>query len=345
MKRWPRISRVGTTGRAAVLLASPTPWAVPVAALAAALAVPLLAGCERAAPPGWAGYVEGEYVYVAAPLAGTLAALPVAAGASVPQGAPLFTLEAESERLARAEALARQSAAQAQAANTDSGRRADEIAVTEAQLARARAQAALAKNELARVQALVARNFVSPAQLDDARTAEAQARAQVGELEAAVRVARLPARTQERAAAHASASAAAEALKQADWRLAQKAQRAPAAAQVADTFFRVGEWVPAGQPVVSLLPPGAVKARFYVAESEAGALAAGQAVSIRCDGCGAPIAARISRIATQAEYTPPVIYSNAQRAKLVFMVEARPNTPADAVRLRPGQPIDVQKAS
>jgi HlyD family secretion protein len=304
----------------------------------------LAAGCERAAPTGWSGYVEGDYVYVSAPLAGTLAALPVAAGASVPQGAPLFTLEAEAERLARAEAQARQSAAQAQAANTDSGRRTDEIAVTEAQLARSRAQAALAKTELARVQALVAQNFVSPAQLDDARAAEAQARARVGELEAAVRVARLPARTQERVAAHASAGAAAEAVKQADWRLAQKAQRAPAAAQVADTYFRLGEWVPAGQPVVSLLPPGAVKARFYVAESEAGALAPGQAVTIHCDGCGAPIAARISRIATQAEYTPPIIYSNAQRAKLVFMVEARPNTPADAARLRPGQPIDVQKA-
>jgi len=304
----------------------------------------LLIGCDRAAPSGWAGYVEGDYIYVSAPLGGTLAALPVAAGASVPQGGPLFTLEAEAERLARAEAQARRSAAEAQAANTDSGRRADEIAVTEAQLARARAQAALAMNELVRVQALVVQNFVSPAQLDDARAAEAQARAQVTELEAALRVARLPARTQERAAAHASASAAGEALKQADWRLAQKAQRAPAAAQVADTYFRLGEWVPAGQPVVSLLPPGAVKARFYVAESEAGALAPGQAVTIHCDGCGAPIAARISRIATQAEYTPPIIYSNAQRAKLVFMVEARANAPADAARLRPGQPIDVHKA-
>ena len=303
----------------------------------------LLAGCDRAAPAGWAGYAEGDYVYVAAPLAGTLATLPVAAGASVAQGALLFTLDAEAERLARAEAQARRNAAEAQAANTDSGRRADEMAVTEAQLARARAQAALAKNELARVQALVAQHFVSPAQLDDARTAEAQARAQVAELDAALRVARLPARTQERAAAHASAGAAAEAVKQADWRLAQKTQRAPAAAQVADTFFRPGEWVPAGQPVVSLLPLGAVKARFYVAESEAGALAPGQAVTIRCDGCGAPIAARIARIATQAEYTPPVIYSNSQRAKLVFMVEARPDTPADAARLRPGQPIDVRK--
>ena len=317
-----------------------TPW--PRLLCMGAMAL-LLAGCDRAAPAGWAGYAEGDYVYVAAPLAGTLAALPVAAGASVAQGALLFTLDAEAERLARAEAQARRNAAEAQAANTDSGRRADEIAVTEAQLARARAQAALAKNELARVQALVAQHFVSPAQLDDARTAEAQARAQVAELDAALRVARLPARTQERAAAHASAGAAAEAVKQADWRLAQKTQRAPAAAQVADTFFRPGEWVPAGQPVVSLLPLGAVKARFYVAESEAGALAPGQAVTIRCDGCGAPIAARIARIATQAEYTPPVIYSNSQRAKLVFKVEARPDTPADAARLRPGQPIDVRK--
>ena len=317
-----------------------TPW--PRLLCIGAMAL-LLAGCDRAAPAGWAGYAEGDYVYVAAPLAGTLATLPVAAGASVAQGALLFTLDAEAERLARAEAQARRNAAEAQAANTDSGRRADEMAVTEAQLARARAQAALAKNELARVQALVAQHFVSPAQLDDARTAEAQARAQVAELDAALRVARLPARTQERAAAHASAGAAAEAVKQADWRLAQKTQRAPAAAQVADTFFRPGEWVPAGQPVVSLLPLGAVKARFYVAESEAGALAPGQAVTIRCDGCGAPIAARIARIATQAEYTPPVIYSNSQRAKLVFMVEARPDTPADAARLRPGQPIDVRK--
>jgi HlyD family secretion protein len=319
MNRWPRLLCIGAIGVA-------------------------LAGCQRAAPTGWAGYVEGDYIHVSAPLAGTLASLPVAAGASVAMGASLFTLESEAERLARAEAQARHAAAAAQAANTDSGRRADEVAVTQAQLARARAQAALAKSELARVQALVAQNFVSPAQGDDARAAEAQARAQVTELEAALRVARLPARAHERAAAHASAGAAAEALKQADWRLAQKAQRAPAAAQVADTYFRLGEWVPAGQPVVSLLPPGAVKARFYVAEAEAGALAPGQAVSIRCDGCGAPIAARISRIATQAEYTPPVIYSNAQRTKLVFMVEARPDTPADAARLRPGQPIDVQRA-
>jgi HlyD family secretion protein len=67
-------------------------------------------------------------------------------------------------------------------------------------------------------------------------------------------------------------------------------------------------------------------------------------VSLRCDGCGAPIAARIRRVASQAEYTPPVIYSNAQRAKLVFLVEAWPDA-ADAARLRPGQPIDVLRVA
>ena len=78
-------------------------------------------------------------------------------------------------------------------------------------------------------------------------------------------------------------------------------------------------------------------------QAEIGAIALGQPVQLQCDGCGAPIPARISFIATQAEYTPPVIYSNAQRAKLVFMVEARPSA-ADAARLRPGQPLDVRRA-
>ncbi|MBI5256239.1 MAG: HlyD family efflux transporter periplasmic adaptor subunit [Burkholderiales bacterium] len=309
----------------------------------AAFALLALAGCQGPPPPAWSGYVEGEYVQVAAPLAGTLATLSVAAGAPVAQGAALFTLEADAEQRAQAEAQARLDAARAQARNTDSGRRDDELAVTRAQLAQARAQAALARSELARQQQLFEQGFIARARLDDASTAAAQGSARVAELEAALRAARLPARPDERQAAQATATAAGEALRQQQWRVAQKAQRAPVAAQVADTYFRVGEWVPAGQPVVSLLPAGAVKARFYVAETEVARLAAGQRVQIHCDGCGTPIAAQITRIATQAEYTPPVIYSNAQRAKLVFMVEARPAA-ADAARLRPGQPVDVRRS-
>lgn len=309
---------------------------------ACAWVLSLATGCQPVPDTGWAGYAEGDYVRIAAPLAGALATLAVQAGQTVAAGAPLFTLEAEAEAAGRAEAEARLLASQAQARNADSGRRADELAVTRAQLAQARAQAGLARSELARQQQLLQQGFVSAARIDDASAAVAQTAARVAELEAALRVAELPARPAEREAAQASASAAAQALAQSQWRVAQKMQTAPVAALVADTYYRAGEWVPAGAPVLALLPAGAVKARFFVSEAEVGALAPGQAVTIHCDGCGKPLAGRISRIASQAEYTPPVLYANTQRARLVFMVEARPE-PADAARLKPGQPLDVRR--
>jgi len=318
-----------------------TGWITGAAALAALTA---LTGCTPAPEPGWSGYAEGEFVYVSAPLPGALSLLAVQRGQNVARGAPLFALDAETEHQARAEAQARLAAARAGVANAGKGRRGEEIAVTRAQLAQARAAAALAEAELARRDKLVAQSFLSPAQLDDARAAAEQARARVAELDAALRVAALPARSDERAAALAAADAASAALAQSAWREQQKQQSAPADALVADTFFRVGEWVGAGQPVVALLPRGGTLARFFVPEAEVATLAPGQRVALSCSGCGAPIAARIERIATQPEYTPPVIYSNAQRARLVFMVEARPE-PADGARLRPGQPLDVRRAA
>jgi len=226
----------------------------------------------------------------------------------------------------------------------DSGRRSEEIAVIRAQLAQARAQATLALSELARQQPLVQQGFISPARLEDGQAAAAQSAARVAELNAALQVAELPARPAEREAARATARAAAQVLQQSRWRLGQKTQRSPVTALVSDTYYRVGEWVQPGAPVLALLPAGAVKARFFVNEQQLGTLALGQPVTIRCDGCGPPLTARISRIATQAEYTPPVIYAQTQRDRLVFMVEARPMA-ADAARLKPGQPLDVQPAT
>lgn len=303
-----------------------------------------VAACAPPADTAWSGYVEGETVYVAAPLAGRLTALPVQRSHDVARGAPLFTLDADSERAASAEAAARLASARAQAANIDIGRRGDEIAITQAQLAQALAQAALAANELTRQQQLHAQGFVSASRVDDARTAARQTQARVDELNAALRVARLPGRDDERRAASATAQAAEESLAQARWRETQKQQLAPADGRITETYFRVGEWVAAGQPVVALLPPGAIKARFFVPERELASIALGQAVTLHCDGCGEPVAARIDFIATQAEYTPPVIYSNSQRSRLVFMVEARPQ-PGHAARLKPGQPLDVRRAA
>jgi HlyD family secretion protein len=316
----------------------------PSAALAALFAALVTTGCHRTEPTAWSGYVEGEYVYVAAPVGGQLQQLDVRRGQAVKRGAPLFTLESDAEQAARDEAAARAEAAAAQARDATKGRRAPELAVTQAQLAQAQAAARLAGDELARQRALQRQGFVSAARGDEAQSALDQAHQRVAELQAALQVGRLPAREDERAAAEATATAAEQALKQGEWRTRQKQQAAPADAQVSDVFFRLGEYVAPGQPVLSLLPPGQTKARFFVPEADIGRIAIGQAVSLQCDGCGAPIAARIDFIATQPEYTPPVIYSNAQRSRLVFMVEARPSV-ADGTKLKPGQPLDVKSAS
>lgn len=317
-----------------------TRYAVGLALLAGLAAT----GCSDQAPPAWSGYVEADYVYVAAPLAGSLTSLGVAAGQQVGRGDALFSLDAEAETAARDEAAARLKAARAQSDDATKGRRAEELAVTQAQLAQARAQAELAAADLVRQRELNDQEFVARARVDDAQAAVTQTQARVAELQAALSVGRLPARSDDRLAAQAQVDAARQALRQTEWRLRQKVQAAPVAALVNDTYFRPGEFVAAGQPVLSLLPPGQIKARFFVPEAEVASLAPGQTVTLSCDGCGTAIPARIRRIASQAEYTPPVIYSNAQRAKLVFMVEAWPE-PADAARLRPGQPVDVRRSA
>lgn len=300
----------------------------------------LLGACTPAPSTGWSGYVEGDYIYLSSSQGGTLTALPVRAGQQADQGTVLFTLDTDAEQAARQEGDARLARAQAAAANLTKGRRADEVAVVRAQLAQARSQAQQASTDLAREEQLVTQGFVSAARRDSLRTLHTQALARVAELQAQLRVAELPARSDERAAALADTEAARQAVKQLAWREAQKTRTAPVNALVADTFFRVGEWVAPGQPVVSLLPATQVKVRFFVAQEELAVLPLGAPVQIRCDGCKAPVAAKVSFIANHAEYTPPVIYSNAQRAKLVFMLEARP-APLDATSLRPGQPVDV----
>ncbi len=304
----------------------------------------LISACTDKPPAAWSGYAEGDYVYVAAPLAGRLDTLAVQAGQTVAQGATLFALDAENEQAAQQEASARLVSAQSLSANLDQGKRREEMAVTQAQLAQAHATETLAQSDLHRQQQLLTQGFVSKARVDDATTQLAQAMARVAELNAALDVAQLPARTDERSAQRANAQAASEVLHQSAWRTRQKQQSAPAAALVAEVFYQPGEWVGAGQPVVSLLPPGNLKARFFVPESDLASVVPGQRVTLACDGCGTPIGAHITRVATQPEYTPPVIYSNAQRSKLVFMVEAKPSA-QDAPRLKPGQPLDVRMAT
>lgn len=307
----------------------------------ALLGAALLAGaCGNARTDTWQGYVEGEFVSVASPFAGRLDTLSVQRGQQVAQGAALFALEADDERAARQQAADQLRAAEATLQDLKTGKRPLEVEVSRAQLAQAQAQAQRSAAAWRRDQRQYEIGGIAQAQLDESRAQAGSDAARVRELQRDIDVARLPGRDAQQAAQAAQVAAARAALAQAEWKLSRKTVAATQAGLVYDVPYRLGEWVPAGSPVVRMLPPGNVKVRFYVPETVVGALRNGQAVQVRCDGCVAPVAATISYVANEAEYTPPVIYSNETRRKLVFLVEARPSA-ADAPRLRPGQPVEV----
>lgn len=300
----------------------------------------LLAGCPDARHGAYQGYVEGEYVNIASPMAGRLDKLRVQRGQTVEAGAPLFRLEAEQEAAAKQQADEQLHAAHAQLADLKTGRRKPEVAVTQAQLAQARAAQAQATQQFNRDEAQFEAGGIPKSQLDDSRANLAIKSARVREVEDQLDVARLPAREDQIRAQSAQVAAAAAAQSQAAWRLNQKQLAAGQAGLVSDTLYREGEWVAAGSPVVRLLPPGNVKLRFFVPEADVGTMKPGHAVSVACDGCGTGVPAVVSFISDAPEYTPPVIFSTETRARLVFLVEARP-TVENAARLRPGAPVSV----
>lgn len=302
-----------------------------------------LQGCGEKASGFFPGYVEADYVRLASPVGGTVAKLFVQRGTELRPGDPVFVLEQDSERAARQEAEARVQRAQSALANLEKGQRPEELAVTRQQLAQAEAALALSRADLAREARLLEAKFVSPARLDQLRAAVRRDRARVAELGSQLKVAQLGARADELAAARHDVEAAQAQLAQAQWQLSRKAVSAPVRARVADVLYREGELAAAGAPVASLLAPALVRARFFVPQAALGSLALGDKVTLACDGCGQPVAATISHIAREAEYTAPLIYSRENRAALVFMVEATP-APEAAPKLHPGQPLEVRLA-
>lgn len=300
-----------------------------------------LAGCARPDPAAMTGWVEADLVYVSAPAAGLLQKIEVVRGARVAAQAPLFALDADAEVLARLQSEAQAAQAQAQAINLKSGRRAPELAAVAQQLAQAQAAQTASAAALERNQQLVAQGFISAGVLDELRAAAARDAARVSELQAQLKVARLAARPQEIAAAEAALRAAQAQIALARWREEQRMQPAPVAALVYDVLYRRGERVPAQAPVVVLLPDDARKLRLYAPQPLLVRLAVGTRLSVRCDGCPPDLEARVSYVSPQAEFTPPVIYSNDSRSKLVFLVEARFEGEA-ARQLNPGQPVDAR---
>jgi len=301
----------------------------------------ILPGCDRPDDRRVQGYIEGEFVYVASPSAGVLEALPVQRGVQVAAGDPLFTLDGTPEKAAREEAQSRLAQARATLEDAKKGKRPSEVESIEAQLGQAQAAQALSQKELSRQEELSRSGATTSQDLDRARATHDQSRQRVAQLAADLKTAQLGARGDQIAAAQANVRALEAALAAAEWSLSQKRRAAPQAALVFDTLYREGEWVPAGRPVVVLLPPQNIKVRAFVPQTRIHGLHPGGRVQVLVDGAPEPLDGQISFISPRAEYTPPVIYSRENRGKLVFMIEAvfDPNT---AASLHPGQPVDVQ---
>jgi HlyD family secretion protein len=290
----------------------------------------------------WQGYAEADFVKVGPTQQGLLTSLAVKRGTRVTAGAPLFDQDDTSDRAARDQAGRQLKQAEEQLANLQAGGKPTEIQQAEASLADAKAARDKIEADLRRNEVLVKTGATTQQLVDQERADLRSANAKVQGLEAALIQMHGPlGREGEIKAQRETIEAARAAVAMAQWRIDQRHVVSPVAGVVADVLARPGETIPAGGPVVSLLPPENVFVRFFLPETRLAEVHNGDKVALICDRCSADLVATISFISPQAEYTPPVIYSEASRSKLVYMIEARP-AGEQAVLINPGQPIAVR---
>jgi HlyD family secretion protein len=276
------------------------------------------------------GYVVTENIYMSSPVSGTLTSVAVRRGERISKGATLFRVDPTVR-----EAQTEQARAQ--------------IAGSQGQLAQQRSALDKARDDLAAAQADADRYG---AQLKHQTDAQSDKAGSVARLDIEQSRASYQSALGQRNAAQAQVASAVAAIAVAEAQLRQSqagltsAQRqlsdlspvAPGEGRVEDVMFKPGESVNANVPIVSIVPDGEIKVRFYVPEYLVNAYKPGRRVVIGCDGCPGGMSATVNFVASRPEYTPPVIYSLDARQKLVFLVEALPSNPQALV---PGQPMDV----
>ena len=288
--------------------------------------------------PHYNGYVEANYLYAAPSTGGQIATIAVTEGQTIRAGDVLFTLSDLQQRALVDAADARVKAAEANLKNLATGGREDEIAVVRATLSKAEADVSLARESAARSGKLFAEGLIPQARLDQDRASLASAEAVVRQLAAQLKVAELPARDAQQWQAEANLAAARADAEEARADLADRRVLAPVAGTVERLFFDAGEMAAAGTPVLSLLPQGALKVKFYLPQAARQDFKMGDTMAVSCDGCEAGIGATLSYMASDPQFTPPVIYSRDERQRLSFLAEA---TLDKAVLLQPGQPVTL----
>ena len=304
----------------------------------AAIAAAVLPGFGGDGAPSYNGYAEGDYVYAAPAAAGRIAQIAVVEGAQVKKGDLLFRLEDTQQVAALNAAKANAAVAQANLDNLSTGSRLPEIDVVRATLDQARADQTLAASTLERSKQLRASGAVSQAKVDVDQASYDSATAHVAQLEAQLKVAELPARDAQRIAAEASHTAALAQEAGARSALKDRTVDAPAGGLVDKVYYDLGEVAGAGAPVVAILPPDALKALFFVPEPDRAQIKLGEVFDVSCTGCASGITAKVTRMASSPQYTPPIIYSREESARLVFRVEAQVQNPQG---LLPGQPLTL----
>ena len=310
----------------------------------AVLGLFILDGCGRQESNRVQGYAEGEFVYVASPLAGILEKLYVQRGDQVSAGDLLFDLDNTPEKAARDEAQRRLAQARANLEDAIKARRPSEIESIQAQLKQARAALSFSEIEFARQQKLLESGAVSTQAYDRAQSTRDQDRERVAQLEADLETANLGSRTDQIKAAEENVRAQEATLVRAEWDLSQKRQSAPQAGVIFEPCIaRENGW---GRAVQWSLYCRRRTSKFVRScrRHRSGPFITEIRVRVTVDGVKDPFIGKVSFISPRAEFTPPVIYSQEARSKLVFMIEVRFD-PAVAKNLHPGQPVDVQFGS
>ena len=303
-----------------------------------AVVVAVVPGLGPDAPPVYNGYLEADYTYVAPLSAGRIVAIAAGEGEQVLAGQVLVTLEDSAQRAGLQAALAGVAQAEANLDNLLTGGRADEIAVIAASLHRAEADRALAEGNFARTQALAGQGQVSAAKLDQDRTALAAAAAAVEQLQAQLNVAQLPARDAQRLAAEAALAMARAGAEGARIALADRVLRAPVSGVLERRFYEPGEVAGSGAPLLAIFQPDRLRVIFYLPQAERAGFRLGEVLAMDCDGCPTGISARIILMASEPQYTPPILYSRDERGRLVFRAEAQVSGVGG---LLPGQPVTL----